>query len=79
MVAGFRHWIGLRDGKLWHIYGETKAKNYIYGMEVWKKLQKEGFSDVLCLDGGGSYYRKWDGKAQSTAGNRRINTVVVFR
>ena len=79
MVAGFRHWIGLRDGKLWHIYGETKAKNYIYGMEVWKKLQKEGFSDVLCLDGGGSYYRKWDGKAQSTAGNRRLNTVVVFR
>ena len=48
-------------------------------MEVWNKLQKEGFSDVLCLDGGGSYYRKWDGKAQSTAGNRRINTVVVFR
>lgn len=78
MVPGWRHWIGLKDGKLWHIYGQTKTKNYIYGMEVWQALQTEEFSDVLCLDGGGSYYRRWDGKAGGTAGNRRINTVVVF-
>lgn len=79
MVPGFRHWIGLKKGKLWHIFGKTKTKNYIYGMEVWKKLQNEGFSDALCLDGGGSYYRKWDGKTEGTAGNRQINTLVVFR
>lgn len=78
MVPGWRHWIGIKNGKLWHIYGQTKTRNYIYGMEVWKKLQNEGFTDVLCLDGGGSYYRTCDGRAQTTAGNRQINTVVVF-
>ena len=78
MVPGWRHWIGIKNGKLWHIFGQTKTRNYIYGMEIWKKLQNEGFAEVLCLDGGGSYYRAWDGKAGGTAGNRRINSVVVF-
>lgn len=78
MVPGWRHWIGIKNGKLWHIFGQTKTRNYIYGMEIWKKLQNEGFTEVLCLDGGGSYYRAWDGKAGGTAGNRRINSVVVF-
>lgn len=78
MVSAWRHWIGLRGGKLWHIFGQTKTKNYIYGMEIWKKLRSDGFDDVLCLDGGGSYYRRWDAAAQATSGNRRINNVAVF-
>lgn len=78
MGPAWRHWIGLRSGRVWHICGQTRTKNYIYGMEVWRKLQSEGFSDVLCLDGGGSYYHRWDTHSQTTSGNRQINSVLVF-
>lgn len=78
MRATWRNWLGIRDGKIWLIWGKTSTANYIYGMEFWKKVRGEGFDDIICLDGGGSFITKMDGKITRTAENRRINNLVVF-
>lgn len=77
MYATYRHWLGVRNGEIWCISGRTWTKNYVYGMEFWSKVRNEGFDDILCIDGGGSYYWKPEGStAKATAGNRKINNKV---
>lgn len=78
MYATYRNWIGVRDGKIWVISGKTATKNYIYGMEFWRKIKDEKFDDVICLDGGGSYVRKTGTGKYSTTGNRRINNYITY-
>ena len=75
MYATWRSWLGIRDGEIWRIYGKTKTANYIYGMEFWKKIKSEGFSDIICLDGGGSWAIRHTALA-ATAGNRSINNII---
>lgn len=77
MYATYRNWVGVRDGEIWIITGRTQTKNYIYGMEFWKKVQSEGFDDIICLDGGSSYYYK-DGSAKTTIGSREVNNLVLW-
>lgn len=77
MYATYRHWLGVRNGEIWCISGRTWTKNYIYGMEFWKKVRDEGFDDIICIDGGGSWYWKpKGGTAKATAGNRNINNKI---
>jgi hypothetical protein len=77
MYATYRHWLGVRNGEIWCISGRTWTKNYIYGMEFYKKVREEGFDDVICIDGGGSYYWKpKGGTAKATSGNRSINNKI---
>lgn len=77
MYATYRHWLGVRNGEIWCISGRTWTKNYIYGMEFYKKVREEGFDDIICIDGGGSYYWKPKcGTAKATAGNRNINNKI---
>ena len=78
MYATYRNWLGIRDGEIWVISGKTATRNYIYGMEFWKKIRGEKFDDVICLDGGGSYVRKTDTGKYATTGNRRINNYVTY-
>lgn len=78
MYATYRNWLGVRDGEIWVISGKTETKNYIYGMEFWKKIRGEGFTDVICLDGGGSYVRKTQEGTYATAENRRINNYITY-
>lgn len=78
MYATYRNWLGVRDGKVWVISGKTSTKNYIYGMEFWKKIRGERFDDVICLDGGGSYVRKTGTGKYATTGNRRINNYLTY-
>lgn len=78
MYATYRNWLGVRDGKVWVISGKTSTKNYIYGMEFWKKIRGEKFDDVICLDGGGSYVRKTGTGKYATTGNRRINNYLTY-
>lgn len=78
MYGTYRHWLGIRDGEIWRISGRTYAANYIYGMEFWKKIKDEQFEDIICIDGGGSYFKKVNGKIQSTAGSRQINNIITF-
>lgn len=78
MYATYRNWLGVRDGKIWVISGKTATRNYIYGMEFWKKIRGEKFDDIICLDGGGSYVRKTGTGKYATVGNRRINNYVTY-
>ena len=78
MYATYRNWLGVRDGEIWVISGKTYTKNYIYGMEFWRKINGEGFSDIICLDGGGSYVRKTSAGKYATAENRRINNYITY-
>lgn len=78
MYATYRNWIGVRDGKIWVISGKTATRNYIYGMEFWKKIRGEKFDDIICLDGGGSYVRKTGTGKYATTGNRRINNYLTY-
>ena len=78
MYATYRNWLGIRDGEIWVISGKTYTKNYIYGMEFWRKINGEGFSDIICLDGGGSYMRKTAAGKYATAENRRINNYITY-
>lgn len=78
MYATYRNWIGVRDGKIWVISGKTATRNYIYGMEFWKKIRGERFDDIICLDGGGSYVRKTGTGKYATTGNRRINNYLTY-
>ena len=78
MGAASRNWIGIRDGEIWIITGKTTTKNYIYGCEIWNKLKGEGFTDVLALDGGGSYYYADSGKVKKTSEDRRVNNLIIF-
>lgn len=78
MYATYRNWIGVRDGKIWVISGKTATRNYIYGMEFWKKIRGEKFDDIICLDGGGSYVRKTGTGKYATTGDRRINNYITY-
>ena len=78
MYATYRNWMGVRDGKIWVISGKTATRNYIYGMEFWKKIRGEKFDDIICLDGGGSYVRKTGTGKYATVGNRRINNYITY-
>ena len=78
MYATYRNWLGIRDGEIWVISGKTYTRNYIYGMEFWKKISGEGFSDIICLDGGGSYVRKTSAGKYATVENRRINNYITY-
>ena len=78
MYATYRNWLGVRDGKIWVISGKTATRNYIYGMEFWKKIRDEKFDDIICLDGGGSYVRKTGTGKYATVGNRRINNYLTY-
>ena len=78
MYATYRNWLGIRDGEIWVISGKTSTRNYIYGMEFWRKIRGEGFSDIICLDGGGSYMRKTAAGKYATVENRRINNYITY-
>lgn len=78
MYATYRNWLGVRDGKIWVISGKTSTRNYIYGMEFWRRIRGEKFDDIICLDGGGSYVRKTGAGKYATTGNRRINNYVTY-
>lgn len=78
MYGTQRNWLGIRDGQIWIITGKTTSNNYIYGMEFWNKIKDEGFQDIICLDGGGSYIYKHGTSTKKTLENRRVNTLIVF-
>ena len=78
MYATYRNWLGIRDGEIWVISGKTSTRNYIYGMEFWRKIRGEKFDDIICLDGGGSYVRKTGTGKYATTGNRRINNYLTY-
>lgn len=73
-----RNLIGLRNGDIWILTAKTTTANYITSQELWNKLKDEGFTDVIALDGGGSYIRVENCRRRSTGGSRAINNIIVF-
>ena len=73
-----RNMLGIRNGEIWVLTLKTTSANYIKSGEVWRKIQGEGFEDVIALDGGGSYIRVEGIKRRSTGGSRAVNNIIAF-
>ena len=73
-----RNMLGIRSGEIWVLTLKTTSANYIKSGEVWRKIQGEGFEDVIALDGGGSYIRVEGIKRRSTGGSRAVNNIIAF-
>lgn len=74
--------IGLKENsKTIYIIGyKSNSSNLILSSEVYNILKKKNFYDVIKLDGGGSYYFKYNGNViDSTLENRRINAVICVK
>lgn len=76
--ATYRNWLGIRDGEIWLITGSTTTPNYISKSEFYNKVKGEGFSDVIALDGGGSYIYSDNGTVKKDNEPRRVNNLIVF-
>lgn len=77
MYATHRSWIGIRNGEIWRISGNTTTGNYITNCEFWEKVKNEGFDDIIALDGGGSWAVRRGSSYSGTAGNRIINNIIT--
>lgn len=73
-----RNMLGIRGDEIWVLTLKTTSANYIKSGEVWRKIQGEGFEDVIALDGGGSYIRVEGIKRRSTGGSRAVNNIIAF-
>jgi hypothetical protein len=73
-----RNMLGIRNGEIWVLTLKTTSANYIKSGEVWRKIQGEGFEDVIALDGGGSYIRVEGIKRRSMGGSRAVNNIIAF-
>lgn len=73
-----RNMLGIRNSEIWVLTLKTTSANYIKSGEVWRKIQGEGFEDVIALDGGGSYIRVEGIKRRSTGGSRAVNNIIAF-
>ena len=69
--------VGLKgDGMVYVMGWQSRTANLLDSGEAARVFRGLGFSDVLKLDGGGSYYQSRDGAVSKTAENRRINSVL---
>ena len=70
--------VGLKgDGMVVYVMGwQSRTTNLLDSGEAARVFRGLGFTDVLKLDGGGSYYQSRDGAVSKTAENRRINSVL---
>lgn len=62
MYATYRHFLGIKNNEIWIITEATMTSNYISTSEIYNKIKSGGFTDVICLDGGGSYVIAESGK-----------------
>lgn len=76
----YHNWLGIKGNKVYLISGKSQTSNMIYGMWLFNTLKDYKFEQVCLLDGGGSYYFRYDNKWISrTFEDRRINTIGVIR
>lgn len=76
--ATFRNFIGIKGTSLWVVSGTTKTSNYVATSEVYDKLKEFGFDELICLDGGGSWYHKYNGKADLVWTDRNVNNLILY-
>lgn len=78
LYATSRNFIGLKGTSIWIVSGTSKEDNFVSSSEVYNALKDFGFDDLIALDGGGSYYHKYDGKAGIVWKDRDVNNIIVF-
>lgn len=76
--ATSRNFIGIKGTSLWIVSGATKTSNYVATSEVYDKLKDFGFDELVCLDGGGSWYHKYQGKADFVWADRNVNNLILY-
>lgn len=70
--------LGIKDGYIYYFGIDTISRNCIKYGEIYEKIYDFGFTDLIKVDGGGSYYYKIDGVTDSTIGDRKINNIGVI-
>lgn len=79
MYATYRNWLGIKNGEIVIISGRTSTGNYLSTSEIFNKVRGEGISDLIALDGGGSFILKQNNRnILSTLENRQVNNIIVF-
>ena len=76
--ATSRNFIGLKGTTIWIVSGASKTDNFVARSEVYGKLKDFGFDQLIALDGGTSWYHKYNGKADIVWKDRDVNNLVVF-
>ena len=76
--ATSRNFIGIKGTTLWVVSGTTKTSNFVATSEVYNALKEFGFTDLVCLDGGGSFYHKYNGKANVVWADRNVNNLIQY-
>ena len=64
---------------IYYLAWQSTSKNLITTCEAWNAFKSYGFTDMILLDGGGSFVLDYNGKNVVVTGeNRRINTVGLY-
>lgn len=64
---------------IYYLAWQSTSKNLITTCEAWNAFKSYGFTDMILLDGGGSFVLDHGGKNVAvTSENRRINTVGLY-
>lgn len=69
------------DGNIYVMGMKTTTSNLISTSEAFDKFSslEMGFTDIIKLDGGGSFILNADGHEEATSEDRRINTIICYR
>ena len=73
--------VGLKanSNKIYVMGWKSSTGNLIYSGEAYKKFRPMGFTDLIKLDGGGSYMMKYNGTTiDSTLENRMDNAFIII-
>lgn len=76
--ATSRNFIGLKGSTIWVMSGMSKTDNFVSKSEVYNAVKDFGFDNLIALDGGGSYYHRYQGKSGIVWKDREVNNIIVF-
>lgn len=76
--ATTRNFIGLKGTAIYIASGTSKTSNFVASSEVYEAVKNFGFDQLVALDGGGSYYHKYKGKADFVWSDREVNNIITY-
>lgn len=76
--ATYRNFIGNKGDKMYLISGASTTANHISTSETYNKVKSLGLTDLIALDGGGSFFSKVGETILKTTENRQINSIGII-
>jgi hypothetical protein len=73
-----RNFIGIKGTAVYIVSGKSKKENFVSSSEVYDALKPFGFEQLAALDGGSSYYHKYNGKADTVWSDRNVNNLIIY-